>query len=230
MKPRRGVSVAVVVLLLALLLVSGTIGAFYYSQYNAQAAASNQYAKDLLAADSKYNQTAANYNALLSQYDLSLSLLSKAVALLNTSSPVYQTASIQLASLWRTYLSLKPASSALYTADVLFDYDNGTRAWYNGTSVQPGWNFYILTLVMTSGKLDAQWYPQYGEHFVSGINGVENMPSLNEGWILWTWNSTAKWSSPPLGADDLNVYNGSVFAWTYCKYDPSTGVPLCTPP
>jgi len=227
---RRSTSVAVTVFLVALLVVTGTLAAFFYAQYSSQVSAADQYAKDLRTANSKFNQTATNFNLLLSQYNLSVSLLSRSVALLNTSSPVYQQASTQLAALWKTYLALKPERSSLYTANVLIDFGNGTKLWYNGTSVQPGWNFYVLTLVLTGGKLDAQWYPQYGEHFVSGIDGLESKPSLNVGWILWTWNATAKWQNPVVGADDLNVYNGSVFAWSYCKYDPSTGTPLCKVP
>ena len=227
---RNGVSVAAAVFLLALLVVSGTVAAFYYAQYNAEAATSNQYVRDLQQANSKFNQTATDYDVLLSQYNLSVSLLSRSVAQLNTSSPVYAQASTELAALWKTYLELKPVRTTLYTSSVLFDFGNGTRVWYNATSVQPGWNLYILTLVITSGRMDAQWYPQYGEHFVTGVYGAENSPNRNMAWFFWNWNATAKWQNPPIGADDLNVYDGSVFAWTYCKYDPSTFVPLCTPP
>jgi len=227
---RGGASTAATVFLLALLVVSGTVAAYFYAQYSAQASASNQYLKDLQAADSEFNETATNYNTLLSQYNLSVSLLSKSVAQLNTSSPVYLQASTDLAALWKTYLELRPEKTALYSANVVIDFGNGTRTWYNGTSAQPGWNLYVLTLILTSGRMDAQWYPQYGEHFVTGIDGVANSPNTDQGWFFWSWNATAKWQSPPVGADDLNVYSGSTFAWTYCRYDPSTFVPSCTPP
>jgi len=215
---------------MAVLVVTGTVAAFYFAQYNSEVAAANQYAKDLQAANTKFNQTATNYNFLLSQYNESLSLLSKSVALLNTSSPAYLLASTQLATLWKTYLTLRPTSTSLYTANVVIDFGNGTRAWYNNTSFQPGWNLYIFTVVLTSGRLDAQWYPQYGEHLVTGVDGISNSASSDTAWFFWNWNATAKWQSPAVGADDLNIYNGSVFAWTYCKYDPSTYTPLCSPP
>jgi len=227
---RVGVSLAATVFLIAMLVVSGTVAAFYYSQYSAQAAASNQYAKDLQAVDANFSQTVSDYNSLLSQYNVSVTLLSRAVAQLNTSSPVYLQASTQLAALWKTYLQLKPQKTSLYSANVLIDFGNGTKVWYNATGAQPGWNLYILTLVLTSGSMNAQWYPQYGEHLVTGIFGVANSPAADKSWFFWRWNSTAKWQSPLLGADELNVYDGSVFAWTYCKYDPSTFTPLCNPP
>ena len=227
---RAGASTAATVFLLALLVVSGTVAAYFYAQYNAQVTSSNQYLKDLQAADSKFNETATNYDTLLSQYNLSVSLLSKSVAQLNTSSPVYIQASTDLAALWKTYLQLRPEKAALFSANVVVDFGNGTKTWYNDTSVQPGWNLYVLTLILTSGRMDAQWYPQYGEHLVTGIDGLANSATLNRAWFFWSWNATAKWQSPLVGADDLNVYNGSDFAWTYCRYDPSTFVPLCTPP
>jgi hypothetical protein len=226
---RRGVSVAAVAFLLALLVVSGIVGAFYYSQYNAQVATSRQYLKDLQAVDSEFNETATNYDILLNQYNLSVSLLSKSVAQLNTSSPVYAQASTELAALWKTYLDLRPEKTSLYSAGVVIDFENGTKTWYNNTSVQPGWNLYVLTVVLTSGRVDSQWYPQYGEHFVTGVEGVTNNPALNRAWFFWDLNAS-KWQNPPVGADDLNVYNGSYFAWTYCSYDPSTFAPKCAPP
>ena len=227
---RRGLSVAVAVFLVALLVVTGTAAAFYFAQYNSATASSNQYLKDLKAADANFSETSSDFNSLLTQYNLSLSLLSKSLGQLNTSSPIYTQASSELASLWKTYLALKPQKTALYSASVVIDFENGTKTWYNGTSAQPGWNLYILTLVLTSGRMDAQWYPQYGEHLVTGVDGVSNSPASERSWFFWSWNATARWQSPLVGADDLNVYNGSVFGWTYCRYDPSTYAPLCTPP
>ena len=221
--------VALLAFLIALLVITGTAAAFFYAEYRSESSAAAQYAKDLQTADAKFNETAQNYNTLLSQYNLSVSLLSKTVAMLNTSSPVYQQASTQLGALWKTYLALKPATSSLFVASILVDFGNGTRQWHNGTSAQPGWNLYVFTLVLTAGSMDAQWYPQYGEHFILGLYGIESNPAADRGWVFWTWNATAGWQNPPVGADQLDVHNGSVFAWTYCRYDPSTGAPLCRP-
>ena len=112
---------------------------------------------------------------------------------------------------------------------MLLQYGNGTRRWYNDSAIQPGWNAYLVTLVLVNGNVQATWYPNYGEHFVNGIRGVEGGPSANEGWTLWTWNSSKAWQITNVGPDDLPMYNGSVFAWTYCSYDPVTYAPLCSP-
>lgn len=216
----------VAVFLAALLVISATTGAYYYSVYEQASKSGAHYAGELSAVSSEYGSLALGYNSSLALDNATLSLLAQAIGAMNTSLPAYQQASAQLYQLWGRYLSLKPASSSLYTADILVDFGNGTSVWYNGTRVQPGWNMYTETVVLTRGDLRAEWYPSYGEHLVSGIDGVNASQTL--GWFLWTYNSTASWQVPQLGADDLPIYNGSVFAWTYCGYSLS-GAPECVP-
>ena len=140
--------------------------------------------------------------------------------------PIYTQASTQLSQLWSQYLALKPARGTLYSADILIDYGNGTRVWHNGTAAQPGWNMYTETVVLTGGDIQAQWYPQYQEHLVSAIGGIPD--TQTKSWFLWTYNATASWQSAQVGADLLPVYNGSVFAWTFCGETASYS-PDCTP-
>ncbi len=130
-----------------------------------------------------------------------------------------------------TYLSeLKQAAGAgrfSATTNVLLDFGNGTQRWYNGTEVQPGWNVYLATVVVTGGNINDTWYPQYGEHLVNGIDGVQN--SQGRAWFLFTYNETSHWQASQLGADDLQAYNGSVYAWAYCGLS-STYTPTCASP
>lgn len=216
----------VAVVLVALLVISATAGAYYYYQYAQASQARAEYVGELATATSQYDRLASGYNSSIALDNATLSLLAQAIGAMNTSLPAYQQASAQLSQLWDRYLSLKPASTSLYTADVLVDFGNGTRVWYNGTRVQPGWNLYTETVVLTNGDLQAEWYPQFQEHLVSGIDGVNASQTMS--WFLWTFNSTASWQAPQLGADDLPVYNGSIFAWTYCGSSPS-GAPECVP-
>lgn len=216
----------VAIALVALLIISATAGVYYYYEYGQATQSKNQYVGELTTAMSQYNHLAANYNSSLALYNETFSLLVGTLAVVNTSLPIYQQASGELSHLWSQYLSLKPASSSLYTADILINFGNGTQHWYNNTQVQPGWNMYIATVVLSHGDLQAQWYPQYQEHFISGIDGVSNSKSMY--WFLWTYNSTASWQVAQVGADDLPVYNGSVFAWTYCGETPSYA-PTCSP-
>jgi hypothetical protein len=113
------------------------------------------------------------------------------------------------------------------TTDILLDFGNGTQRWYNGTEVQPGWNVYLATLVVTDGNLNATWYPQFGEHLIEGLDGVQNTQS--DSWFLWTYNSTSLWQVTQEGADELPASSGSVYAWSYCGVTASFA-PACTGP
>jgi hypothetical protein len=218
--------VSISIALLGLLILSTTAGVYYYYEYGQATQSKNQYVTELTTATIQYNKLAADYNSSLSLYNETFSLLVGTLAAVNTSLPIYQEASGELSQLWSQYLTLKPASSSLYAADILVDFGNGTHRWYNNTAVQPGWSMYTETVVLSHGDMQAQWYPQYQEHFITGIDGVAN--SNNMYWFLWTYNRTASWQVAQVGADDLPVYNGSVFAWTYCGETP-TYAPTCTP-
>jgi hypothetical protein len=216
----------VAITLVALLIISATAGAYYYYEYQQATQSKNRYASELTTAASQYDGLASSYNSSLSLYNETFALLVGTIAVVNTSLPIYQQASSQLSQLWSKYLSLKPASSSLYAADILIDFGNGTRLWYNDTRVQPGWNMYVETVVLSHGDLQAQWYPAYQEHLVSGIDGVSDSQTM--GWFLWTYNDTSSWQTDPVGADLQPVYNGSVLAWTYCG-ETASFAPECTP-
>jgi hypothetical protein len=130
-----------------------------------------------------------------------------------------------------TYLSeLKQASATgafSATVSILLDFGNGTDRWYNGTQVQPGWNVYLVTVVVAGGNINDTWYPQYGEHLVNGLDGVQNTQSHS--WFLFTYNSTSRWQPSPVGADELQASNGAILAWAYCGLS-STYSPTCTSP
>lgn len=114
----------------------------------------------------------------------------------------------------RTYVNQLKQLNVKYLSDILIDYGNGTKTWYNNTQVDPDWNLYVVTQIITSGHVNATYYPQYDSHFVTAIYNVANTKS--DYWLLWTYNSTAAWQMAQVGADQLMMYNDSVYAWTYC--------------
>ena len=118
-------------------------------------------------------------------------------------------------------------SKPIATTNVLLDFGNGTQRWYNGTQVQPGWNVYLVTVLITGGNLNDTWYPQYGEHLVNGIDGLQD--ARGSSWFLWSYNSTSRWQVAQLGADELLASNGSVYAWSYCGLT-ATYSPTCASP
>lgn len=222
----RGSLYGVAVVATALILLSATFGGYYYLQFSKASSNNDALTSELDAANANYTRLAANYNRVLQLYNETISLLSHSLAVMNTSDPAYQQASARLASLWQAYQELRPASASLLTNSVLFDYGNGTMVWYNDTAMQPGWNMYIETLVLSGGQLTATWYPQFGEHFVSGIGGVSDNQTMS--WFLWTYTKSNSWQAAQVGADLVQATSGSVYAWTYCGEDQNYN-PTCQP-
>ncbi|MDA4127288.1 MAG: hypothetical protein OK452_08845 [Thaumarchaeota archaeon] len=210
----------------ALIVISATFAGFYYVENSNTASNNSKLIAELNGANSNYTRLASNFNLLLSNYNESISLLSRSIAVINTSLPIYKQSSLELTALWQTYQSLSPVSSTLLRNNVLFDFGNGTHRWYNDTAIAAGWNFYIETVVLNDGHVDAQWYPQYGEHLVNGIGGISN--SATNYWYLWSYNTTAGWHSSQVGADSILVTTGSVYGWTYCAADTNFN-PVCRP-
>ena len=222
----RGTFYGVVVVFVALLLVSSTLTLVYFNEYQQEASLNQSHVDELDAALGSYRTLAASYNSSIGEYNQTLSLLAGALASLNTTTPAYHDASVDLSSLWASYQRLAAFGgrrALAYEVRMLVDFGNGTRAWFNDTSVQPGWNGYIATLVLLDGKVEAQWYPAGyfgsgtpGEHFVTGVDGVPQ--SSTKSWFFWEY-SGGGWSVSSSGADELQIVNGTTFAWALCSYD-----------
>ena len=218
----------VIVVLLAALVLSSSLAFFYYNRYEGQLSQTQKYTDELSSALASYRSLAAGNDAALSDYNTTLSLLAQAVANLNTSTPAYQKASAALSSLWNDYRSLasQAGGHALsYGVRMLMDFGNGTKVWHNETSVQPGWNAYVTTVVLLDGRVQATWYPSFGEHFVAGLEGVSSSPSSS--WFLWD-HATGGWAPSQTGADGMQIHNGTTFAWTLCGFD-ANYFPDCRP-
>ncbi len=337
----QGTSVVIPVAVAALV-ITATLGAYYYGQYNQELATNRTYAAEINDLNSKYSSVASSYNSLLLQYDSAVSnyrveasrfngslasmgqlissfdeaasnfrhlaasyqsllanyndslyLLVRAVSAMNTSEPAYKNATAALGRLSEAYdnltlqfqstvaqydslvssfqaavakyqsannvtlssqylpapttttatitetqsptastitqtqttTTIPPVLVSLLTANILVSFGNGTAHWYNSTRIQAGWTMYITTAVLFGGSLDATWYPQYGEHFINGIDGLKNTGS--NGWFLWTHNGTG-WQLAQAGADMTIATNGASYAWTYCPFNTSYQ-PTCTP-
>lgn len=225
----RGAFYGTAAVLVALLLLSVTAAGVFYGMYSQSSAQNKARSQELDSALARYNSLSGLYNASLADDNRTLFLLATAVANLNTSTPAYQNASSELASLWSSYQRLASARGGLlsYEVHMLVDYGNGTKVWYNDTEIQPGWNGYVVTLVLLNGSVDAAWYPQYGEHFVTGIGGVGS--SRSESWFLFAYGQRSGWTASQVGVDALQITNGTAFAWALCPetadYAPACAVP-----
>ena len=217
----------VIVMLVALLLVTSSVAALYYERYQEQTSETNGYVKELQGALAKYNQLSSSYGSSLEGFNKTISLLTNALSNLNTSTPAYLEGSLALGKLWNQYLALASVSGtspARYSASMLLEFDNGTRRSFTDKTIQPGWNVYIATLAMLNGSVQATWYPRYQEHYVTAIDGVRSEQTT--AWFVWSLNGT-NWELALTGADAVQVYNGTTFAWTLCSYDQSK--PVCSP-
>jgi type II secretory pathway pseudopilin PulG len=226
--PSKGTFYGVVAVMVALLIVVSSVAAVYYGKYQQQASQDQQYVSELNAALASYRTLAGSFNASLSDYNTTLYLLSDAVANLNTSTPAYTSGSVALASLWSSYQRLASVNGGrvlTYEVNLLVDYGNGTGRWYNDSAAEPGWNAYVLTLVLMDGEVQAAWYPQFGEHLVTGIERVSE--TATESWFVWDYGASG-WALAPMGADAIIVQNGTSVAWTFCGYDANFN-PTCAP-
>jgi hypothetical protein len=210
----------------ALIIISATFAGYYYVQSSNTASNNSKLIAELNNANSNYTKLASNFDLLISSYNESIYLLSRTIAVINTSLPIYKQSSLELTTLWQTYQNLSPVSTLLLRNNMLFDFGNGTQRWFNNTAIDAGWNVYIETVVLNNGHVDAQWYPQYGEHLITGIGGISN--SATKYWFLWSYNKTAGWHSSQVGADSILVTSGSVYGWTYCAADANLN-PACRP-
>ena len=102
-----------------------------------------------------------------------------------------------------------------YSSHFLVDFGNGTQRWYNGTTFEPGTNVYVATQVIAGGSVNATYYTEYSEHLITAMFNIAN--AGDNYWGLWTYNfnSTSGWQLAQVGPDDLQVTNGSTFAWSY---------------
>ena len=218
----------IVTVLIALLLLSSIAAAVSYEEYQRQASDTQRYIGELNTALTNYRSLAGSYNASLKDYNTTLSLLADAVSNLNTSTPAYAHANRALSSLWTSYQSLASVGgrhALAYVVRALVDYGNGTRGWYNDSSAQPGWDAYVASVVLFGGRVQAAWYPQYGEHLVIGVNGVN--ATGTKSWFVWEFTQ-GTWTPSQTGADEIHMHNGTVIAWTLCGYD-AYFRPSCTP-
>ncbi|MBO3804217.1 MAG: hypothetical protein JTT11_10205 [Candidatus Brockarchaeota archaeon] len=96
-----------------------------------------------------------------------------------------------------------------YSVNLLVEFSNGTKAWYNGTLVPIGWSLFNMTL-RTVGEVEYQ--TMYGSVVVTGIMGERSSGSLF--WLWYSWDQSAKdWVLGNVGADQYILREGDTVAW-----------------
>ena len=113
-----------------------------------------------------------------------------------------------------TYVQQLKAANVYYLGNLLFDYGNGTKTWFNNTKLSPGTNVYVETQIVTGGRVNATYYPSFSSHLVTSIFNLGNTNSLY--WLLYSYNKSASWQMTAVGPDELQAFNNSVYGWIYC--------------
>lgn len=112
----------------------------------------------------------------------------------------------------RLYESL---TGKVVVVNIGIDYGNGTRTWYNGTTLPAGST--VLAALTTVSRVEYT-YGQYGA-YITSINGVrERIVSKKEGfsWLWYIYNATTgKLEYGPVAADKYVLSNGDTVLWKY---------------
>jgi len=96
--------------------------------------------------------------------------------------------------------------------NVLIDYGNETREWYNETRILIGATLFDAIREIAKVNYTTS---QFGV-FVTAINGKGGDPGYY--WIWYIWNSTStEWEIGPVAADGFTLHHGDIVAWRYEK-------------
>jgi len=97
--------------------------------------------------------------------------------------------------------------------NILIDYGNGTKDWYNNTRVPLGST--LLNATQEVAEVDYVVF-SFGV-LVTEINGKSG--SQNSGWVWYIWNSTStEWEMKMIGADAFVLHHEDIVKWLYIKW------------
>ncbi len=96
------------------------------------------------------------------------------------------------------------------SVNMAIDYGNGTRVWFNETTLPIGATVYNATVEVANPEPD----PKYGPSFITAINGVRQNENENKYWIWWIWDETQnKWAPGPVADNEYALSNGQNVIW-----------------
>jgi len=109
-------------------------------------------------------------------------------------------------------LKLHKIIGGVISVNILVDYGNGSRRWYNNTKINMG-----ESMIKALEKIVSVKYTEYPFGiFVDSINNVYNDPKNYMYWMWWRWDSEAKrWILGEISCDRYIPVNGEIFAWKY---------------
>ncbi len=106
-----------------------------------------------------------------------------------------------------------PPSPPVTKVDILLDYGNNTRAWYENVEL-PG---FPSVLKATKAVASVNYTMWDTDAFVNAINNVWNSDPYY--WIWWYWNHSAKcWESGAVACNKYTLVSGDIIAWYYLNW------------
>jgi len=96
--------------------------------------------------------------------------------------------------------------------NILIDYGNGTKIWYNNTVVPQGAT--LLNATERVAVVQTTYWPQYQAVFVDAINGVYPTKPHYWWWKYWDTNSK-EWKDGEVGADLCKLKPNETVMWLY---------------
>lgn len=99
--------------------------------------------------------------------------------------------------------------------NILIDYGNGTKVWYNNTAVPRETNVLMATKIVA--RVEGTTFPGVEGTFVTSINGVKNEGGRY--WIWYIWNKSKKdWDWGPVASDKYILSESDTIMWRYEQF------------
>ncbi len=106
--------------------------------------------------------------------------------------------------------TLSSLNDVSYKVNILIEYRNGTRAWYNQTIIPVGTSVLNTTSKVVGGKIEGQWY-SFGV-FVTSLNGVRAIGSNS--WLWFNWDRAQnRWIQGASGPESYILKQGDTIGW-----------------
>lgn len=106
-----------------------------------------------------------------------------------------------------------------FSTDLMFNYGNGSKIWYNNTRLPLGIDLYNATLLISNGNMNSTYYPEYKSHFITAIDGVGvfgDPEKMYWSWISWYYDDVlGEWLSHDVSSDMVFPSEGDILAWYF---------------
>ncbi len=110
---------------------------------------------------------------------------------------------------------LSSINSKTISVNLLIDYGNGTRKWFNNTITNR--NSTLFSLLLSVAKVNYTT-GKYGV-FIRSLNGVANKVTGSSSGRFWMWyyydKKNKKWVSGPVAVDKWPLKNGDILKMVY---------------